>query len=191
MNYYIPYATKTVSISGTVNNANGIKTSVATVASPVTYSSFNGTLGGTFSVPRTVSFTSTSHSSSYVSASTIVFHGTDINGAVITETLHNSTANGGETVVGSLGFLTVTSIVVAAQADTAGAYTFGVRDIVCSSQCADIRVGTTGNLKVGYPDGTTDTIPNVIAGEHLPYGPSIIYGDSSTTIQNITIAFKV
>lgn len=106
-------------------SVNSIKTSIATSASDQTYSgsALNGTIGaGTIDPPRNMTVTSSSHAD--VNAVAVVFTGTDLNGATITDTI-TLTDNGNTTDVGVKAFRTVTSIFVPANGGTGGALQFG------------------------------------------------------------------
>ncbi len=170
---------------------NAIKTSIATVAAPVSYSgvALNGAIGvAEMNPPRNISVTTSASVGAYT-LTAITITGTDAAGRALTETLTLTQANGGQTVVGASAFKTVTQIDILAMVSTAGAFTFGVRDIFCTRRPSRIRVGTTGALKVGYDDGTTDVIAAVLAGETLNIAPARVYGDSSTTATNVTLIF--
>ncbi len=171
--------------------ANAIKTSIATVAAPVTYTGvqINGAIGpATMNPARLISVTSSASGGSYT-ATAITITGTNASGAAQTDTLTLTATGGNETIVSTKAFATVTSIAILAMTNTSGAFTFGVRDVLCPRPPNRVRVGTTGNLKVGYPDGTTDTIVSILAGETLFIRPSRIYADSATTATNVTLIF--
>lgn len=183
-------ATDSATFSGALASTNAIKTSIATSASPADYTTFNGTLaGGPYRLPRTVSVTSSASAGSYIITSPIVFTGTDANGTVITESLSLTATGGGETIVGTKGFATVTEIAVPAMHDTSGAFTFGVQDVIVGG-CAELRFGKAGNVKVVTSKGNTDTILDIVANERIPLSVSKIFGDASTTVQDITVLFQ-
>lgn len=144
---------------------DAIKTSIATVAAPATYSggALNGAYGGTFPLPQTVSVTTSSSVGSYILGA-IVFTGTDQDGSVITESLTLTAVNGNETIKGTTAFATITSIVVPAQFDTSGTFKFGVFHLLLKSPMRKIRASAAGNLVLGFQDGNTDTLP-CTAGE--------------------------
>lgn len=180
-----------------IPNATAIKTSVATSTGAVDYTgvALNGSTGGTaMSVPRTLTVTTSAHTASYNVGSKYVVIGLDANGTRQTENFVITAANGGETLAGSKVWTQVTEITGEAQVDALGAITVGVRDIVPGYPSALDRVrvgtGTNGNLKVGYNDGSTDTFGNLNAGEYLDAAPSIIYGDSNTTITSLRLFFR-
>lgn len=185
------YSVKTVSFAGTLADADNIKLSIATDTSAASYTGtdLDGASGGVFPISRTVTITTTANPGSYNVTDAIVFTGTDVNGKTITESFTLTQDGGGETLVGSTGFLTVTSIDVPAQQDASGTFVFGVQDVVVTFLCREIRVATQGNLKVSYADGSVDIIPSVFDGEKLPYSPVKVWGDSDTTAQNITLAY--
>lgn len=184
---------KTASYATALADTDGIKTSIATAVAPATYitAGINGVIGLAAMTPaRTLTVTTASHASSYVASSTVVITGTDAADRIIAETFTLTGTGGGETIVGTKGFKTVTSIVVAAQTDTAGAFEFGVRDILCSARPYMIRANGAGNLHVAYDDGSEDTIPAMAAKEYITFAPVKVFGDSGTTITGLTLFFK-
>lgn len=177
------------SVAGALAVTNAIKMSIASAATPQSYSgaALNGAIGAAaMELPRTVSVTTSAHAGSYVPASTVTFTGTDKDGNAITEALALVATNGGETIVGLKGFMQITQIDVQAQNDASGAFTFGVQDIVVPG-CRVVRVGTGGDLHVTYASGIQSTIPKVQAGESRPMNVTKVWGDSKTTAQDITI----
>lgn len=185
----IEYPLKTASIT-TIAVANAIKTSIATSASPATYTTFNGSLGGgPYTLTRNVSVTSSSHTGSYTTASPIVFTGTDINGNVITDSLSLTSADGGETIYGVKAFKTITKIQVPAQTDTSGAFTFGLYNAYVTDYVYGVLCGGAGNLHVTYGDGTVDTVP-FSAGQSLIMSPVKIWGDSTATNVSVVIPIR-
>jgi hypothetical protein len=183
----------TTSYATALNDIDAIKTSIATVAAPVTYSpAYNGVIGTINSMipARTLTVTSAANPGSYVAGSTITITGTDAAGRVLVEVFTHVGTGGGETLVGTKGFETVTSILVAAQADTSGAWSFGVRDVLCDVKPYMIRANGAGDLKVSFDDGSTDTIPAMAAKEYITFAPTKVFGDSGTTITGLTLFFK-
>ncbi len=177
----------------TVADADAIKTSVASSTSEESYSGaeLNGAIGAAAMVPaRTLSVTTSSNTGSYNIADPITFTGTDSEGNAISEDLTLTNEDGGETLVTTKAFRTVTSIATPEQNDTGGAFTFGVRDIVpVANPPRAVRCGGAGNLKVAYDDGTTDTLTDIIAGEVLAISPTKIFGDAATTASKISLMF--
>jgi hypothetical protein len=162
-----------------------IKSSTATSTSGQTYP-----ISGATMVPaRTISVTTTAMAAAYAIVSPIVITGTDAADRPLVESLSLTQTGGGETIVGLQGFKTVTSIAVPAQALATGAFTFGVRDVVCATPPVAIRVGTAGSIKLGYADGTVDTIAAAAAGETFRINPIEVFGDASTTATNLTLLF--
>lgn len=187
----VPFKSVSFAAVANIAIANGLKTSIATSASPANYSgvALNGTLAGTTMFPaRTISVTTATHAASYNTTNPIVFTGTDPNGATITESLTLTQSGGNETVVGLKGFATVTSIAVPAQNDALGSFTFGVRDLILSELVRAIRVGGSGNLHVSYSDGSTDTLTGVQETLRDCF-PTKIWGDGNTTVTNLTLFF--
>lgn len=146
-----------------------IKTSIATAVAPQTYTgvALNGATGaGVLPFPQTISATSASHSGSYIVGSPITVTGLDALGAVQTDTITLTLVNGNETISTVKAFASVTSIVVPAMNDTAGAFTFGVNDIIVPSPFRQLRAGSAGNVVVGYVGGFTDTLPCLQGERH-------------------------
>lgn len=180
---------KTVSYSAALADTDAIKTSIATVAATATYTggALNGVIGATAMVPaRTVSVTTSANVGTYTGVA-IVVTGTDVNGLALSETLTLTAVDGNETIVGSKGFKTVTSIAIPAQFDTGGTFQFGVRDVMCSTPPKAVRCVGAGALKVGYEDGTTDTIADIAARETLLISPTKIFGDGGTTVVGLSL----
>lgn len=167
-------------VTANIVSANAIKTSIATAASIQTYT--GGALNGAHLTPYPDSktgyaqwptATASSSAGSYINGSTIVFTGT-YNGVVTTRTA---------TVVGTDGnavFMAdgpldgaVTSIVVGAQTNTGGAWTFGWDDLQCPYRInkleawREVRAGSSANIAVVLPDGSVEVLP-CVPGEHQP-----------------------
>ena len=189
-------ATSSVSFSGTtIAVVNSIKQSIATSASPASYS--GAALDGGSANPgpavfgtatsgcgRRVTATLASHASSYVLNSTITITGTDYLGNAQTDVLTIPGTGGGVTLTSTKFFRSVSQLDIQAQADGLGSFQFGMSDALVSAR--ELRVGTAGDLHVQYSDGHTDTITKVQAGEHVPGMIQIIFGDNKTTAQDIT-----
>lgn len=178
--------TKTLTAAPAI--ANAIKTSIATSTSVATYTGvqLNGSIGAAvFSLPQLVTVTNTNSVAAYNTTNAITITGENDQGVVITDTLLLTAANGNQTITSVKAFLKITSIAVPAQLTTAGAFTFGVSDIVFSSPIREIRAGAAGNLIVGYQDATTDTVPLAAGERHLAYMTKIV--SAGTTALPITI----
>lgn len=155
---------RTVSYASTAAafDADAIKTSVATSASPASYSdaALNGAVGAaTMNPPRSITVTRSSSAGSY-STSAITITGT-YNGETVTDTLTPADADGGDTIYGDQPFDAVTSISLPAQVNTSGAFTFGVGDVWAGhgKQFRAVKGHTAGNLALYYDAGVTDTLP--------------------------------
>lgn len=183
---------KTISLAA-VADPDAIKTSVATSTSEAVYddADLNGVIGVAVMRPeRTISVTSSAQTGAYDPTDPIVVEGTDANGLPISEDLQLTAANGGETIVSSKAFRTVTAITVPPQADVDGSLQFGVRDVVCAANPpTKVRCAGAGALKVAFVDGSVDTIPDIAARETVEVSPHKIFGDSSTTATNLTLFF--
>ncbi len=172
--------------------ANAIVTSLASTTGiqTLTGAGLTGAIGAArMPLPRTLTVTLSTHAAAYVAASTVVITGLDCDGLIISETFTIVGTGGGVTIVGTEAFIKVTSVVIAAQATALGAFTVGVRDVVCNPLTLPegFRVGGAGNLKLGYPDGTTDTLTSLAVNTTIPCNPSIVYGDTDTTATLITL----
>jgi hypothetical protein len=184
---------KTASYATALNDIDAIKISVATSITPVTYitSGINGVIGlAAMSPARTLTITTSAQAAAYTLASTITITGVDAAGRSLSEVFTIGNANGGETLVGTKGFAGVLSIVVAAQASALGAFSFGVRDILCDKAPYMIRANGAGDLHVAFSDASEDTIPAMAAKEYITFAPVKVFGDSGTTITGLTLFFK-
>lgn len=154
-----------------IDDPNAIKTSIATAVTKQTYD--GAALNGTFANPgpaktkmHVLSVTTASNGGSYVVGSTIVFTCTDQRGKTRTLTATITNADGGETLDAVdadgniVGAMTVSTIVVGAQADTGGAFEFGVTDVVFDDTVRQLRGGAAGDIAVEYE---ADLISGVVA----------------------------
>lgn len=171
--------TKTFDTTDT-KNVNDFKTSIETATSIATYSgaALNGaaiaTLGPSHGLGYYPAVTASSQASAYTNASTVVFTGY-YQGQLVTRTATIGSANGGSTYIADGPMEGIpTQIVVAAQAATNGAFTFGWdglappsitkptsilhTDKITLKPFKRIVAQATGNVVVGYSDGTSDTI---------------------------------
>jgi hypothetical protein len=148
---------------------DGVKTSFATVAAPVTLlpADFNGAAiaaGGVLDLPRTITITR-SNSAGQFSTSPIVITGLR-GGSEVTESLTPANNNGNDVLRGAQAFDLVTSIALPTAGGAGGTYKIGVQDICAPSntQFSGVELAAAGNLIVGY-GGTdlagwlSDTIP--------------------------------
>lgn len=150
---------KTYATAAALKDVDAIKTSIATVAAPVTYTTFNGVLGGTFDPPRAVTVTTSASGGSYT-LTAITFTGT-YGGAVVTDTVTLTQTGGGETLYGDQPFDTLTSIAILAMNNTSGAFQFGCGDVYAGSGLylrAVKAIGADGNIGVQYSGSQTDTL---------------------------------
>jgi hypothetical protein len=144
-----------------------IKTLIATVAAPASYS--GATLTGTLanpgpaiiSPPRQVSATLSAAVGAYTNGSTITFTGLDAAGAALVEAVTISGTGGGTTLITAGYFSEVTQIDIQAQAAITGEFTFGTFS----------QASATASGWVRFAGGSgTDTCANVInlleAGEY-------------------------
>lgn len=181
--------------SADLSDANGVKTSAATVAAPTTYlpAVMDGagiTLGSLNKTARTVTATLAANAGSY-STDPIVITGR-YGGDVVTSSLTPSDANGGETLYGDQPFDTITSIVIPAQVDTGGAFEFGVGDICApkGDRFIAVRLDTAVTIHVQYGEGgqrVTDA--HALGADTLdPIAPSrVLTGASETSGAAVTV----
>lgn len=186
----------TVTFTGTTSAAvgNAVVTSLATAAAPVVLSGVGLTgakaggpyLGnGTSKGPRAITVTTSASGGAYAIGTPITVKGTDRGGNPITDQITLTQTGGGETLSTSKGFATVTEIDIPAMANTAGAWTFGIGDVVLPFR--SIRTGTAGNVTYRCADGSTDTIQKMLAGETVHVAGQALSSAASTTAQDITL----
>ena len=181
-------ARRTATYTTSPTDADGIKLSVATSLTAVTYSAatLDGVLGNpgpavVAKLPMNVSIATTSDAATYNVTNPIVVTGTSGNGQVQTENIYLTATNGNETVVGLLGFATVVSVAFPAQLTTNGAFTVGVLDTVLSPPGRRIRGGATaGGVSLVFDDGTADVHP-FVEGEHLDVWVSKVVWATTTS----------
>jgi len=151
---------------------------------------FDGLLGARLFNGKGPAFTVSAHAAanaaSYVAGSTVTVAGW-FAGQQVTEVFTLAGTDGGEDFVGAQPFDKVDSIAIEAQADTSGAWTFGVVDLVSPSGVGfrRIRAATAGSVVVRFneDDATDETIP-LAAGEALE-------AFFSRVVSTTTIGFRV
>lgn len=151
--------TRTYATAAALKDVDAIKTSIATVAAPATYTTFNGAIGGAFDPPRAVTVKTSASVGSYT-LTAITFTGT-YGGQPVTDTITLTQTGGGETLYGDQPFDTLTSIAIAAMSDTSGAFEFGVGDVYAGAGRffrAVKAVGGAGSIGLQF-DGVSDTLP--------------------------------
>lgn len=149
--------------------ANGIKTSFATVASPMvlTVADWNGTAitaAGLLDLPRSITITRSNNAGQFSVAPIVL---TGLRGSVsVSESLTPGSANGNDVLRGAQAFDFLTGIAIPTQGGTGGAFTIGVQDICAPSHgvFCGVELAAAGNLIVGYGGNDTagwvsDTIP--------------------------------
>jgi len=174
--------------------ANGIKTSFATVAAPVTLvpADFNGAsvlAGGTGHIaglPRSLTITR-SNSAGQFSTADIVITGW-FGGKQVGETITPANANGNDTLRTTNAFERIDSIALPAQGGTGGTFTIGVQDIVApkGTTFCGVELAAAGNINCQYGEGSgspTDSIPIATAqvGVIKPIAPTRIRTDATLT----------
>lgn len=157
-----------------VADADGVKTSFATVAAVVELDSsdWNGAVLNASSVldlPRTITVTLSNNADQF-STGDIVLTGIR-GGSVVTETLNAANNDGNVTLRGTQIFDQLTGVSLPAMDGTLGTITIGVQDICAPFGSTFLRAElvANGNLNLGWgPDhavASTDTIPVVVAVE--------------------------
>lgn len=156
--------------SADVADADGIKTSFATVAAPValTAADWNGAgiavTTGLFPLPRTVTITLSNNANQF-SVDPYVLTGTR-GGRVVTESLTAANDDGNVTLRGTQPFDTLTAIALPTMGGTGGTITIGTQDICApyGDSFSGVELAATGTLNVGYGgtdlvSGQTDAVP--------------------------------
>lgn len=167
--------------ASTVLDADAIKTTIATAATVATYSgaALNGASVGTDHIARPAPSgladvaqypiaVASSSAGSYLDKSTIVFTGL-YGGLPVTRTATVSGTGGNATFVADGPMDSCSSVVVAAQANTSGAWTFGWNDIACPEgdglvlPFRELVATSSGNVMITCGDGHTDTLTALTA----------------------------
>jgi hypothetical protein len=179
--------------AGDLVDADGIKTSFATVAAPVTVvpADFNGAMvsavtGIIAGLPRSLTIARSSAANQY-SVVPIVITGKR-GGLTVTESLTPANDDGNDILRTTAGFDTVTSIAIPTQAGTGGAFTIGVQDICApwGDTFVGVELAAAGNINCQYGEGVgspADSIPVSAAqvGVIKPIAPSRIRTNASLT----------
>lgn len=156
--------------AGALVVANGVKTSFATVATPVVLlpADFNGANmlagGGGFiaGLPRSLTITRSNNAAQF-SVALIVIVGRR-GGKEITESITPGSADGNDVLHTMHGWDSITSISLPAQGGTGGTFTIGVQDICApwGDKFQGVELAAAGNINVQYGEGDsapTDSIP--------------------------------
>lgn len=145
--------------SAALNDTDGVKTSAATLTSPVEFDAEDLVNGGVLDFPRTITVTSGANTGAYAVVDPIVVTGL-YGGQVVTQELQLTAANGNETIFGDQPFDHVTSIEVPAQADTDGTLQFGVGDICAPAgdKFTAVQVDTAVTVHLRFDGALTDAI---------------------------------
>lgn len=175
--------------------AAGIKTSIATLTTAVTYSgaALNGANVAILTFPQGITATTNASASTYAVglANAIVVTGTDSHGNVITGNVVLTATGGGETISTPGGFYSVTSIAIPAQLGTGGVFTFGIGDLIFSPPARQVRGGAAGVIAVvtaggaAGGQGASDLVP-CLQGEHHDIVLRRIFS-ATTTAYPITV----
>jgi hypothetical protein len=152
-----------------VIDADGVKTSFATVQAPVvlTVADWNGaaiTAAGLLDLPRSITITRGNNANQY-GVDPIVLTGLR-GGVTVTESLTPANNDGNDVLRGTQAFDFLTSIDIPTQDGTGGTFTIGVQDICAPGNgvFCGVELAAAGNLIVGYGGNDaagwqTDTIP--------------------------------
>jgi hypothetical protein len=147
-----------------LNDVDGIKVSIATVAAAVQYAAadFDGAAvvnsgAGWAKFPRTVTITRAANGGSYTTTD-ITITGKR-NGKTITETLTPADADGGDVLRGSQAWDAPPTIDIPAQVNTSGAFEIGVGDI-CSPSVSErftmvVFRGVAGQMNLQFGEDPT------------------------------------
>jgi len=164
-----------------VADADGVKTSFATVQAPVVLvvADWNGaaiTAAGLLDLPRTITITRSNNANQF-SVAPIVLTGLR-SGATVTESLTPATDDGNDILRGTQAFDFLTQIDIPTQGGTGGSFLIGVQDICAPGNGTffGVELAAVGTLNVGYGGndlavGNTDAIPIVTAGAIKPINP--------------------
>jgi hypothetical protein len=177
-------ARRTVSTAaGSLLDADGIKTSYATVTSPVTVvpADFNGvqissSTGKIIGLPRVVTITRSNNANQFSVSPIVMTY--KRGGEELTTSVTPANDDGNDTLVFTPTVDEIVSIEFPAQGGTGGTFTIGVRDICApvGDRFCGVMVHASGNLVVQYGDQSgspTDTIP-AIADHVYEIAPSRI-----------------
>jgi hypothetical protein len=164
MSHVPGYARRSVSYAAAaVVDADGVKTSFATVAAPVALdvTDWNGaaiTAAGLLDLPRTITLTLSNNANQF-STDDIVLTGTR-NGETVTETLNAADDDGNVTLRGVQPFDVLTAVDLPEMGGTGGTITIGVQDICAphGQVFLGVEVHAAGTLNLAY--GGTDTVPS-------------------------------
>lgn len=189
----------------TLLDADGIKLSIQTEATIQTYTGTDidgayGTAGvatpapnGHVDVDQYPVATASSKAGSYVNGSTIQFIGT-YDGAAVTRTATVVGTAGNAEFIADGPMRTVTSIVVAAQADTAGAWTFGFTDLAMhrvngvNYPFTFLRATGAGNIRVQHIGDYLETMAFAAGESAEPINLKRII-QTLTTVSGFRVAY--
>lgn len=187
-------ATRTFA-SAELSDVDGVKTSAAASASPVTFlpAVMNGaginTSGVLLKTARTITVTRSSSTDDYTLDPIVVsgWYG----GQEVTDTITPASNDGGDTLYGDQPFDKLTSIAVPAQVNTDGAFSFGTGDICArrGDRFTAVKCDTAITLHLQYDDAgdLTDALP-VLAGDREPVAPTrILTGSGETSGAIVTV----
>jgi hypothetical protein len=149
---------------GTDSDPDAIKTSIATAVGAASYNgvSLNGVIGAAaISPPRQATVTSTAAVGAYTNGSTVTFTGLDSSGAALVEAVTITGTGGGQTLITSGYFASISQIDIQAQAAATGAFEFGV-----FSQAEQTASGFVHFVGGSGADNCSNVINLLEAGEY-------------------------
>ena len=186
-------------VAGELDDPNGVKTTIATVAAPVIFAAadFNGAMvksSGTKwvnNLPRSISLSRSDAVASYTTDDIIVTG--KRGGEDVTETLTPADADGDDIIRGTQLFDAPPTIAIPAQVDTSGAWLVGVGDIGCSksSPFSGVKLRAAGQINVQYGEDATNAPTDTfaaLADTLEPIAPTRLLTDPALTTPTVVAA---
>ena len=185
--------------AGAVQDDDGIKTSFATVAAPVTVvpADLNGGIASTSTglitgLARTITITRSNNAGQF-SVSPIVM--TYVRGGyTLTESITPANINGNDVLAFNAAVERIVSIAFPTQGGTGGTFKIGVRDVcaLAGDTFVGVELAAAGTLYVQYGEqlnSPTDAIPIAagLVGLPKPIAPTRILTDTTKTIVGFTV----
>lgn len=182
--------------SGEVLDADGVKTSFATVASPValTTADWNGAVvltGGILDLPRQLTISRSNNAGQFSTAPIVVTY--TRGGITVVDSIVPGNANGNDILRTTQAVEVLQSIALPAQGGTGGTFTIGVEDICCpkGQKFCGIELAANGTLYVQYGEASgaqSDAIPVVIANRcFYEIAPTRVLTASGKTAVGVTV----
>jgi hypothetical protein len=193
-------ASRTVTLAaGAVQDDDGIKTSFATVTSPVTIvpADFNGAVvssstGFITGLARVVTITRSNNAAQFSVVPIVMTYVRG--GQILTESLTPANANGNDVLAFNAAVEKIISIAFPAQGGTGGTFKVGVRDVcaLAGDSFVGVELAAAGTLYVQYGEAAsapTDAIviPSTLIGSIKPICPTRILTDTTKTTVGFTV----